>query len=477
MAPPKFNTVAAQRFPYLSSHSLWAFIFIACAFLVGAMRGPNLSDFLHDGLFSLVRAEDSSQASPEEETVNNGVYLPTERLRERQFDQAQRLITGGRMADATALLDEMLTVEQDVFLEAGNGNDQTCRSMKALVAEIIGELPEAGAEAYQLQFRTRADRALQAALNQNDNEGIIAVARRWFHTQAGHRAAILTAARLLESGQPLAAEAWLERITSSPMTNLPDNILPTLRLIQAATSIAIDPNKKIKARELLDDVDAPTRLGGEPVPEKNLLRDQLLMNKLRIATSGPGSQTTLAAENWEMSRGTPDRNSVRPCDRPLLVPRFRVPLTLHPQEKQLLEKRRELLAEQGSPVLPSGTPLAVGDSLLVQSRAGVMAIDFESGKRLWIEGKLAISAITDRAQQEFEEQGTHPLDALFYDTTASTLSSDGELVFAVERAPSPISRQRLRRPGGLRTTEGSNRLVAYDISQNGQLRWQLPRAN
>ena len=476
MAPSKFNTVAAQRFPQFFSHILWAFILIASTFFADAIRSPSFLDFLHDGMVSLVRAEDPSQASPEEEAVSNGVYLPSERLRERQFDQAQRLITGGRMADATALLDEMLTVEQDVFLEAGNANDQTCRSMKALVAEIIGTLPEAGADAYQLQFRTRADRALQAALNENDNEAIIAVARRWFHTQAGHRAAILTAARFLESGQPLAAEAWLERIASTPMTNLPDNMLPTFRLMQAATSIAIDPSNKIKAKELLDDVDAPTRLGGEPIPEKNLLRDQLLINKLRIATSGPGSQN-LAAENWEMSRGTPDRNPLRPCDRPLLVPRFRVPLTLHPQEKQLLAERRELLAEQGSPVLPSGTPLAVGNSLLVQSRAGVMAIDFESGKRLWIEGKLAASAITDRTQQEFEERGTHPLDALFYDTTSSTLSSDGELVFVVEQDSSAISRQQLRQPGGLRTTHRSNRLVAYDISQNGHLRWQLPRAN
>ena len=61
-----------------------------------------------------------------------------------------------------------------------------------------------------------------------------------------------------------------------------------------------------------------------------------------------------------------------------------------------------------------------------------MAIDFESGKRVWIEGKLAASAITDRAQKEFEERGTHPLDPLFYDTTSSTLSSDGELVFVVD---------------------------------------------
>ena len=214
------------------------------------------------------------------------------------------------------------------------------------------------------------------------------------------------------------------------MTNLPANLLPTLKLMQAATSIAIDPSNKTTAKQFLEGIDTPTQLGGEPIPKQNLLRDQLLMKRLGIAVSGPGSNTNLAAENWEMSRGTPDRNSVRPCDRPLLVPRFRVPLTLHPEEKQLLAKRRELLIEQGSPVLPSGTPLAIGNSLLVQSRAGVMAIDFESGKRVWIEGKLAASAITDRAQQELEERGTHPLDPLFYDTTSSTLSSDGELVFA-----------------------------------------------
>ena len=90
--------------------------------------------------------------------------------------------------------------------------------MKTMVTELIGKLPEAGSKAYQLQFRTRATRDLQKALNENDNEAIIAVARRWFHTEAGHRSAILTAARLLESGQPLAAEAWLERIATSPRT-------------------------------------------------------------------------------------------------------------------------------------------------------------------------------------------------------------------------------------------------------------------
>ena len=176
MATSESSTVATWRIPRLSIHSFLVFMLIACMLLAAATRNPNISHFLNVSIFSPVRADALSQTSNEEETVSNGVYLPSERLRERQFDQAQRLIAGGRMADATALLDEMLTAEQDVFLESGNANDQTRRSMKALVTEIIGTLPEAGAEAYQLQFRTRADRHLQTALDENDDDGIIAVA-------------------------------------------------------------------------------------------------------------------------------------------------------------------------------------------------------------------------------------------------------------------------------------------------------------
>ena len=137
MATSESSTVAAWQIPRLSVHSFLVFMPVACMLLAVAMRDPNISHFLNVSIFSPVRADAPSQTSNEEETVSNGVYLPSERLRERQFDQAQRLIAGGRMADATALLDKMLTAEQDVFLESGSANDQTRRSMKALVTEII----------------------------------------------------------------------------------------------------------------------------------------------------------------------------------------------------------------------------------------------------------------------------------------------------------------------------------------------------
>ena len=116
MATSQSSNLAARRFLLLSPHSAVAFLLIACVLLAVALQDPDISDFLNVDIFSRAQADTPSQASADEDVVSNGVYLPSERLRERQFDQAQRLIAGGRMADATALLDEMLTAEQDVFL-------------------------------------------------------------------------------------------------------------------------------------------------------------------------------------------------------------------------------------------------------------------------------------------------------------------------------------------------------------------------
>ena len=118
MSPSKFCTVAVQRFSSVSSHVVLAFVLLECTFFIGGMQRVNFLRVLNNSITSCVRAE-LPPTSLEEESVSSGVYLPSERLRERQFDQAQRLIAAGRMADATALLDEMLTAEQDVFLEAG----------------------------------------------------------------------------------------------------------------------------------------------------------------------------------------------------------------------------------------------------------------------------------------------------------------------------------------------------------------------
>jgi hypothetical protein len=152
------------------------------------------------------------------EGADTGLYLPTDRQQERQLDRAGRLLKDGRWSDAATLLDELLGAERDSFFRQRAGRDAaergTWASVKAEAARLIATLPPAGREAYQLQFRARAEKLLAEAVAADDTTAILAVARRWFATPAGQRAAVLAAVEALEANQPLSAAAWLERLES-----------------------------------------------------------------------------------------------------------------------------------------------------------------------------------------------------------------------------------------------------------------------
>ena len=413
----------------------------------------------------------------ENELAGSGIFLPSERLRERQFDQARRLIAAGRMADAATLLDEMLGAEDDFFLDGDRVEGPTSQSMKTRVSEVIRDLPPAGQDAYQLQFRTRAERALTAAIAANDHEAIVRVARRWFHTAAGQRAALLTAATLLESGQPLAAAAWLDRIEAKPDSAFPPAVAATIRLMRAAAEgTTADPDHLTELVQAIADAPKTTRLAATPLPREGRVNDQVLATQLIEAIQGTPGERSREAADWLVARGRPDRNPTCEADRPLLVPRYRVPLTLHPEEERLLQDRRRFFGEQGLPILPAGTPLAVDDLILVQSRAGLVAIDFETGKRVWLKGQLAPSALIDEDDEDDQPGGDdapHPLDPLFRDATSATLASDGKHVFVVE-SPSRLGRPANRGRIASEPSRMTNRLAAYDL-RDGQLRWTLPR--
>lgn len=432
---------------------------------------------LHGWPRAMARADEADATA---EPLASGVSLPTDRLRERQFDQAKRLIDAGRMADAATLLDEMLAADEDIFLDEGLAEWQPRRSMKTRVAELIGSLPPAGREAYLLQFRSRAERALDAAIAADDLEQIIAVARRWLHTPAGGRAALVVATSLLEAGQPLAAAAWLDRLTAERLADLPQSIATAATLMRTTARLAA-ASQPFQAPSADLPQPAAVTLGGEQLESEGEVAQALLTRRLAAAVQSRPSRPPEAGPDWRLDRGAPNRNPVCDCDRPLLVPRYRVPLTLHPMEAQLVADRRQLLRDQGLPILPAGSPLAVNGFILAQSRAGLVAIDFKTGKRVWLQGRLAASAIVDGDDNQLEDGQQHPLDRLFDDATSATLASNGRLVFAVE-SPTGIGLpnrggnrlRRLRRP---QATAISNRLVAYDIEAKGEQRWAVPRNN
>lgn len=412
-------------------------------------------------------AEDGDGAVADGEDLDRGVDLPTDRVQERLLDRARRLVADGGWSDAATLLDEILGADRDFFVKPRDARvGGPWSSVKTEAARLIRSLPQAGRTAYELQFRARAERFLADAIATDDSAAVVAVARRWFATPAGQRAATLAALEALESGQPLAATAWLERLSAGDAA-----IEPTIALMRAwARDRAGDA---AGAAAILE----RARAGG---------RGMALVAGREVAISFPpdrgldwlrelgGSVGRPAGDaEWRQLRGDASRNAVTVASRPLLVPRYRVPLTRHPEESRRLDKLRREFADQGTVQWPAGSALAVGGTILAHAPLGLLAVDFATGKRIWLQ-------TAPRAAAEVAEEGGREAPArTFDDFTSGGISSDGRLAFAVDTHPAALAGRPLagdpfmaapREPAW----QGGNTLSAYEIAAGGKLAWRLP---
>ena len=476
------------------------YLLLAAGWLSGWCVGPGVG-------LGLGRGDDEPQANVEDadETASNeippadegdgegGIGFPSDRLRERQLDRGRRLVADQRWSDAAMLFDEILAADRDVFTRSDR-RQRTWQSIKAETNRLIGGLEKAGREAYELQFRARADRMLEQAVAANDTAGIVAVARRWFHTPAGYRATLLAAIEALEANQPLAAAVWLDRLSAV------DGGTPFEPTLSIMRSIAwLRAGDRVAAAAILERLrnggGNVARIAGKDVtvsfPAGGGLEwlTGLVGERQGSVKGSPKGQTGGQSGDWVVHRGDPARNAVATASCPLLAARYRVPLARHPEESRLLESRRRLHADQDLPVLPAGTPLAVEGTILTHTPMGLLAVDFETGKRVWLQpGGPSAPLHAGTAGGEGGGDGgdadvSNSFSSVFDDVTSGMLASDGRLVFAVESHPDAVSSRQVGplnfRPamqsigGGWR---GGNTLSAYDLASRGSLRWRLPQA-
>ena len=460
----------------------WAISLIAVGLAV-AVVGPWAG---RRGQSIVVAQEAADEEEREEEPFDEGgAYLPTDRISERRLDFARRLIADQRWSDAVTLLDEVLASDRDSFFRA-DVEAATWRSVKAEAGLLLASLPPAGSDAYQLQFRAKADRELADALTTGDDRGIAAVARRWLNTPAGQRATLLAALEALDQGQPLAAAAWLDRLAAGGS----DKLEPTLSVMRAVAWQRAGNARA--AAEILDQarglMKTALRLGGRDVTVSFAPGGGVAW--LAGIVGPPPATAVRAAEEWCMHRGDPPRNAVVDASRPLLVPRYRVPLTRHPEEAKWLEARRKRAADRDGLLLPAATPLAVEGTVVLHTPMGLLAVDFATGKRLWLQTGGAAGPVTlSEDPGDEDEPGaaaiaqSRMLAPVFEDATSGTLASDGRLVFAVESHPDALVSRDLMGPRGQIMINGGsqqggwsggNSLAAYDLADRGRLQWRLP---
>ncbi|MEM6798239.1 MAG: PQQ-binding-like beta-propeller repeat protein [Planctomycetota bacterium] len=210
-----------------------------------------------------------------------------------------------------------------------------------------------------------------------------------------------------------------------------------------------------------------------------------------VRASDPPS-TAKAAEldrrEWGGLGGGVNRNPIRSGSSPHPWARWSAVTTVDPRREDRLNRYAFHLQTRARPVASVSQPIAAGDYVFVRTGRNLVAVDFNTGRRVWETRPEAISKPSDRSyawlRRVAEQSDNGPLtsDALraWFNPIAGTMAADDRHVYAVEsvaRAARPAQRWSpfaLQR-GQLEALLGSsrNRLAAYSIATEGKLAWSV----
>ncbi len=144
----------------------------------------------------------------------DSVFLPAPRELRQELAKARESLGEKQYSDALARLDAILDgsrelgldITEDFFLEDEGETEEVARhSLKTEAINLLGSMPEAGREVYELKHGATARLMLDAAVEELDSEKLAEVSRRFFHTQAGYEATMLLGRIYLERQRPFAA--------------------------------------------------------------------------------------------------------------------------------------------------------------------------------------------------------------------------------------------------------------------------------
>ena len=422
--------------------------------------------------------EEGNKESPED------VVMGVDRSVLRNLSDARELFKQERYGEAGRFLGAILEAPEDYFVRSED-KGASLTSLKAEADKLLGQMPAKGREVYELQYGARARQLLNEAVAAGDVQKLVQVSRQFFRTQAGYQATLLQGLDELDHGRPLAAALTFQRLREAGAEA--DAFEPLLSLSMAAGWL--QSGLPDNARRAL--VELRKRLPNQAVKvegrELSMADAAEAARTLQEALGPLPSAIASEAEGWMMFRGDAARNGASRGSAPLLNLRWRVPVTDDPLVEDFLEQRAHRYRDQGISPAPGLHPLAVGDTVLMRTVRNLLAVDFNTGKRLW---EVPTDDRADGAQAGGEgaaelsfspspNQGMGVEQRVWDDQTYGTLSSDGHLVFSIEDlgwgAGVTLSRQVIvngRRQSDPTEPKPYNRLVAHDI-RTGKLKWHL----
>ena len=388
-------------------------------------------------------AKDSADAAKEIFTPH--VFLPPDRAMRRRLDTAKDLLKERRFEEALQYISALLESKEDFFFRP-NKNAKTLRSLKSEARRLIGTLPPAGREAYERNYGPQAKRLLDLAITEGNVSSLAEISRRFPHTRAGYEALFLVGRHHLDTGRPLAASLCFQHVHEGfAAARFEPELTLLLALCQSRAGLRSEAIERIN--ELIAaDPNREIRIGDEVLP----LRAARPRIELALAARDRQTGASTAHSSWLMFGGDAARSSRTLGDRPLLVTAiWQQRMIADPSYEAVAEELRQQLRNRGVAATAVGHPLAVDDTILARTPHGLVAFDFETGKRIWqipSPAQASIESRLDKAKgaQRKQLRQMAVSHTVWRDRTAGLMSSDGRYVYLVENNDSQLGSPAMR---------------------------------
>ncbi len=402
-----------------------------------------------------------------------------ERYQVTRLDAAERFIANGHFADAMLLLGPLLAADEDfVFRDADNG--QVFRTIKSTAEHLMGQLPAATLDQYELQYGAKAARELQRALSAGRPDQIAHVADSFFYTQAGAEARFLIGCMLLDQGEFLAAAFQFKRLIDWPAAAATFEPAVSLKLATCWYEAGLPEKAEGALQQLKLQWRQPTvNIGNTQVAMFDDPADALSwLEKNLPLVVGQAAAPAAVAHADDAAKSSH------------LIPFLEgdpvgVIVEDETAEKAIDTIRDEEKLYQAS-ALPSFEPQVVGGLLVYRTLSELQAVDMDSRQLRWkvrLDG--ALEHFLRRATPEQRQSQSAFLAAglrsrLNDDKTFGALASDGRRIFLVENLGFEFAanyQSVMVRPDGRHLLQNdveaaSNALSAWD-AENGKLLWQV----
>ncbi len=418
------------------------------------------------------------------------MVVPPNRETLQALRHAREALKQNRTADAFQLLQRLIELPEDYFTDKSMS-----QTLKSETLRILAELSPAERQAYELLQGAAARDLVDEARTTGNSQRLEEVVRRFPLTQASFQAAEMLALQSFDRGEVARAAAQFALLRAAPLASA-DQARQWAVREALARQLAGQPQQ---AAELLKEVSASgsvrEKVAGEPLP---IFKDAEQASRWLAQVAGPQRRSEAADPgNWLAARGSPTGTTPRPLNGPIGGPQWHVPhlaaleAELSPSSPGLLLQRLKdaetPLKDAEQLTWPTTVPLIIGDAIVFRTPRDVVALDGKTGAVRWrsilrdadFDQQWTADAKAANGSNDALELSRYLQERLFEDSAFGNLSSNGELVFALQGLPlepSPMVNNfngiRVFNPDEAAAVRKFNRLAAYEL-RGGRLAWEV----